>query len=235
MKIIRLFSCCYMQSERLTDVAKKMSAFYTFRWDRVNWTDMRRFTHLILSNVIHIIFIFCILLCIPYNVWISIRQHNYKVNNTGVCLCSFYYHYMFRSLWNIVRWSYQFTWIFQAIFICNYFTYYFIFLFMYLYYCCLHISNLWMRQQFFETYVVRRTYMDPCQHHKTLSNYSIWFRWVDTITWWWSTRIETCSDNKNYVNMHLYFNFIVVLTDRNAYVIHTTFWKINHTNFIKTA
>jgi hypothetical protein len=43
------------------------------------------------------------------------------------------------------------------------------------------------------------------QHNtKLFSNYNIWFRWIDTITWWWSTRIETCSSNKNYVNLHLY-------------------------------
>jgi hypothetical protein len=47
--------------------------------------------------------------------------------------------------------------------------------------------------------------MDLCQLvTQNFSNYSILFRWIDTITWWRSTRIETCSDNKNHVSIHLY-------------------------------
>jgi hypothetical protein len=34
-----------------------------------------------------------------------------KANNTVVCLRGLYYHYMFQSLWIIIRWSYQFIWI----------------------------------------------------------------------------------------------------------------------------
>jgi hypothetical protein len=41
----------------------------------------------------------------------SVNKTINEVNNTGVCLRSFYYHYMFRSLWIIIRWSYQLVWI----------------------------------------------------------------------------------------------------------------------------
>jgi hypothetical protein len=47
----------------------------------------------------------------------------------------------------------------------------------------------------------------------TFSNKSIWFRRIDTITWWWSTRIETCSDNKNYIYYICIVNLIYCCVD----------------------
>jgi hypothetical protein len=62
--------------------------------------------------------------------------------------------------------------------------------------------------------------------HTNLSITSILFRWIDTITWWWSTRIETCSDNKNYVKRTpvLLIFFIAVLTVRNSYIYMHRIW-----------
>jgi hypothetical protein len=58
-----------------------------------------------------IFFIIMLWLTVECADFLSVNTTINKINNTDVCLCSFYYHYMFRSLWIIIRWSYQFNWI----------------------------------------------------------------------------------------------------------------------------